>query len=57
VNLSTDIRLGRPVDPLALLHSVRQMRVTLSAAVGNLQGLQKQLIAAVGEPPAKPAKP
>lgn len=58
VNLSTDIRLGRSVDPLALLHSVRQVKVTLSAAVGNLQALQKQLMAAVGEqPPANPAAP
>lgn len=57
VNLSTDIRLGRPVDPLALLHSVRQVKVTLSAAVSNLQDLQKQLIKAVGEPPAPARTP
>lgn len=49
-DFQTDLSQGREVNPLALLHTVEQLRLALRTADGNMASVQDDLEAALREP-------
>lgn len=49
-DFQTDLNQGREVDPLALLHTVEQLRLALHTADGNIASVQDDLEAALRKP-------
>lgn len=49
-DFQTDLSQGREVNPLALLHTVEQLRLALRTADGNMASIQDDLEAALRKP-------
>jgi hypothetical protein len=49
-DFQTDLNQGREVDPLALLHTVEQLRLALQTADGNIASIEGDLEAALHGP-------
>lgn len=49
-DFQTDLSQGRDVDPLALLHTIEQLRLALRTADGNIASVQGDLEAALSKP-------
>lgn len=49
-NFRADLSQGRGVDPLALLHTIEQLRLALQTADGNIASIEGDLEAALQRP-------
>lgn len=55
VDTYADLQLGRAVDSVAFLHTLRQMEMALSSAVSHLQSAAARIAPALPQPSAAPA--